>query len=119
MSFSLMALITGVATLALGLGFLFAGQFMLRQWGVAFPDAAALMSRRIGAVYLGISALLLLMRMEYAATQAVSLGIALATGLLTVLGLLELRAGRVHKGILVSTVVEVLLTLGFLSAAGV
>lgn len=117
MTFSLVALITALATLGLGLGFLFASPFMLKQWGLDHPPAAGLVSRRIGAVYLGISVLLFLVRSDPAASAvtAISAGVATATGLLAILGLIEMKSGRASAGILVAVAVEMLLTLGFLS----
>ena len=117
MSFSLIALIAAVATLGLGAGFLFAGNFMLKQWGLDCPPAADVLSRRIGAVYLGLSLLLFLIHADPAATAvtAVSSGAVLITGLLAVTGAYEMVTKRVGTGILFAIGVEVLLTLGFLS----
>ena len=117
MTFSLIALIAALAACGLGLGFLFAGPFMLKQWGLETPLAAAVLSRRTGAIYLGIAALLFLIRSDPAtqAANAVSIGLATAIGLLAILGLTELKSGRVSAGILVAVTVEVLLTAGFLS----
>ena len=47
---------------------------------------------------------------------AIAIGGAVITGLLAISGLYELSGGRVSKGILVSTVVETLITIGFLSS---
>ena len=52
MTFSIMTLISALATLGLGFGFLFAPAAMLKPWGLENPTPAAVMSRRIGAVYL-------------------------------------------------------------------
>jgi len=116
MSFSLIALIAAIATLGLGLGFLFASTTMLKQWGMNAPDEAKVMSRRIGAVYLGLSTILFLARTNMPTTEAIAIGGAVITGLLAISGLFELKGGRVSKGILVSTVVETLITIGFLSS---
>jgi len=45
---------------------------------------------------------------------AVSLGIAISMGLLAALGLIELKAGRVSKGIYGAVGTDLLLMLGFL-----
>ena len=116
MTFSIIALITAIATLGLGLGFLFSSTKMLAQWGMQAPDAAKVMSRRNGAIYLGLSIMLLLARTSMPALQAITIGGAVITGFLAITGLYELSGGRVSKGILVSTVVEILLTIGFLSS---
>jgi hypothetical protein len=117
MSFAAMSLITALATLGLGLGFLLAPAAMLKPWGLPNPTAAAVISRRIGAVYLGLAVMLSLARGGDAQT-AIALGVAVATGLLALTGLNELRLGNVSKGIFVAVVVETLLTAGFLSTLG-
>lgn len=48
MSFEILALITTGAGTLLGLGFMFAGRFMLEQWGLDATDAALVMSRGVG-----------------------------------------------------------------------
>jgi len=116
MIFTTIALIAAIATLGLGLGFIFSSTTMLKQWGMKAPDEAKVMSRRIGAVYLGLSTMLFLVRTSMPATEAMAIGGAVITGLLAMSGLYELNGGRVSKGILVSTVVETLLTIGFLSS---
>ena len=117
MTFSTMTLITALATLGLGLGFLFAPAGMLKPWGLENPTAATVMSRRIGAVYLGLAVMMSLARNGEAQT-AIAVGAATVTGLLALIGLNELRLGNVGKGILVAVVVETLLTAGFLSTLG-
>lgn len=116
MTFATIALIAAIATLGLGLGFLFSSTFMLKQWGMLAPDEAKVMSRRNGAIYLGLSTILFLARTSMPTTEAITIGGAVITGLLAISGLYELSGGRVSKGILVSTVVETLITIGFLSS---
>ena len=117
MTFSMMTLLTAIATFGLGLGFLFAPAAMLKPWGLENPTPAAVMSRRIGAVYLGLAVMMYLARTGDA-QSAVAIGVATATGLLALVGLNELRLGNVTKGIFVAVIVEVLLTAGFLSTLG-
>lgn len=117
MTFSTMTLTTAIATLGLGLGFLFAPAAMLKPWGLDNPTAAAVLSRRIGAVYLGLAVMMYLARSGDAQT-AITIGAATVTGLLAVIGANELRLGTVSKGILVAVTVETLLTVGFLSTLG-
>lgn len=117
MTFATMTLITALATLGLGPGFLFAPAAMLKPWGLATPTAAAVLSRRIGAVYLGQAVMMILARAGEAQT-GIAVGAATVTGLLALTGLNELRLGNVSKGILVAVTVEVLLTAGFLSTLG-
>jgi hypothetical protein len=114
MTFTTVALIAAIATLGLGLGFLFSSTTMLKLWGMHAPDEAKVISRRIGAVYLGLSTILFLARTSIPTTEAIAIGGAAITGLLAITGLYELTGARVSKGILVSTVVETLLTIGFL-----
>ena len=117
MTFSIMTLISALATLGLGFGFLFAPAAMLKPWGLENPTPAAVMSRRIGAVYLGLAVMMYLVQ-SGDAQIAISIGVATATGLLALVGLNEMRLGNVSKGILVAVVVEILLTAGFLSTLG-
>lgn len=114
MTFETMTLITALATLGLGLGFLFAPAAMLKPWGLENPTAAAVLSRRISAVYLGLAVMMVLVRTGDAQT-GIAVGAATVTGLLALIGLNELRLGNVSKGILVAVIVEALLTAGFLS----
>ncbi len=116
MTFTTIALIAAIATLGLGLGFLFSSTSMLKQWGMQAPDEAKVMSRRNGAIYLGISTILFLARTSMPTTEAIAIGGAVITGLLAITCLFELKGGRVSKGILISTVVETLITIGFLTS---
>ena len=117
MTFETMTLITAFATLGLGLGLLLAPAAMLKPWGLESPTAAAVLSRRIGAVYLGLAVMMTLTWTGETQT-GIAVGVATATGLLAVTGLNELRLGNVTKGILMAVTVEVLLTAGFLSTLG-
>lgn len=116
MTFTTISLIAGVATLGLGIGYLFSSTIMLKQWGMQAPNEAKVMARRNGAIYIGLSTILFCTRTDMPTTNAIALGAAVITGLLAVSGLYELNGSRVCKGILVSTVVETLLTIGFLSS---
>lgn len=88
---------------------------MLKQWGLIAIDSSLVMSRRIGAVYLGLALLFFFGR--FAAPSelrtAVCIGLGAAIGLLACLGLYELKNRRVSIGILVSVIVEMLLSLSF------
>lgn len=115
MTFEILALITTCAGTLLGLGFMFAGRFMLKQWGMGATDASLVMCRRLGAVYLGLALLFFLGRSAGPSElrSAVCAGLGIAIGLLACLGLFELKSGRVSKGIFVSVVVETLLSTSF------
>lgn len=115
MTFEILALITAGAGTLLGLGFCFASRFMLGQWGLDASDAALVMSRRIGAVYLGLALLAFLGR-EAPPSElraAVCTGLGVAIGLLACLGLFELKSRRVSTGIFVSVGVETLLSASY------
>jgi hypothetical protein len=62
MSFRTIAVITAIVALALGLGYLFAGALMVGRWQIQSTDSVLLLSRRIGAIYLGLSVMLFLAR---------------------------------------------------------
>lgn len=115
MTFEDLALLTTGAGTLLGLGFMFAGRFLLKQWGLDATDASLVMCRRIGAVYLGVALLFFLGRSagpsELRAAVCAGLGIAIA--LLACFGLFEPMSRRVSKGIPVSTMVETLLSMSF------
>ena len=116
MTFTIVATSAAVASLLLGAGFLFAGTFMLKQWGVNGTVEGLLMSRRIGAVYLGLSLMLWLGRSAPSSPlrSAMCAGLALAIAMLAGLGLFEWRARRVSSGIFIAVIVETLLATGFL-----
>ena len=73
MTFTTIALIAAIATLGLGLGFLFSSSTMLKQWGMLAPDEAKVMSRRNGVIYLGLSTLLFLARTNIPTTEAIAI----------------------------------------------
>jgi len=124
MTFDTLALVTCVAACVLGIGWLAAGQLMLKRWRIEPSDGALLVGRRIGVIYLGVALLFFLTR----ATESpelitiVSRFAVLANALLAVLGLYEYRARRAGPAILVSVAFELLLVVGFgsllLTAAG-
>ena len=115
MTFHTLALVTCVAACVLGIGWLAAGQLMLKRWRVEPSDGALLVGRRIGVIYLGVALLFFLTR----ATESpelitiVSRFAVLANALLAVLGLYEYRARRAGPAILASVTFELLLVLGF------
>ncbi len=115
MTFHTLALVTCVAALLLGIGWVVAGRLMLQRWRVEPSVGALLVGRRIGVIYLGVALLFYLTR----ATESrelitiVSTFAALANALLAGLGLYEYRARRVGRAILVSVAFELLLVVGF------
>jgi len=115
MSFHTLAIVTCLAALLLGVGWLFAGQLMLKRWRIEPTIGALLVGRRIGAVYLGLALLCFLVRSTTSAEliTSVSLFAVLVNALLAGLGVYEYRARRAGPAILFSIAVELLLLLGF------
>ena len=115
MSFHTLSILTCIAALLLGAGWLFAGRLMLKRWRIEPTTGALLVGRRIGAVYLGVALLCFLVRSTTSAEliTSVSLFAVLVNALLAGLGLYEYRARRAGPAILVSVAVELLLLLGF------
>lgn len=104
-----------VAASVLGLGFLLAGPFMLKQWGLDAGPTGLVLARRIGAIYLGLAVMMIGGRSASPSTlrSAVASGAATFLALLAVLGIYEFRSKRVSTGIAVSVVVETALAVGF------
>jgi hypothetical protein len=115
MTFKIMAYVTTIAGCILGLRFIFAGASVLKQWGLEATDSSLVVSRRLGAIYLGIALMFFLGRTAAPSVlrSAVCLGMGGAIALLACLGLFELWAGRVTSGIIVPAIVETLLAAGF------
>ena len=114
-SFAVLALATSAAGLLLGLGWLFAGEAMLRRWGITPTPQLLLVGRRLGAVYLSIAVMLFLgsNAPESALRSALAAGLLLAMILLALLGLIEYRARRANASILVSVALEIVLGAGY------
>ncbi len=115
MNFHTLAIVTCMAAVLLGVGWLFAGKLMLKRWRIEPTVGALLVGRRIGAVYLGVALLCFLVRWTTSAEliTSVSLFAVLVNALLASLGLYEYRARRAGPAILASVAVELLLLLGF------
>jgi len=116
MSFRIIAVITAIVTFVLGTGYLFAGALLVGRWQIEPTESVLLLGRRIGALYLGLSVMYFLARSAPVSLTrtALSAGTAVALSLLVLLGVYELIAGHVGTGILVSVVIEFLLTLGYI-----
>ena len=115
MSYSIIALVTAIGTLVLGSIFMFSGSTILKQWGVQVSENIQIVSRRLGATYLGVSTLFFLSITSMPTTNAIAIGAAVMSALLAITGVVEFRAGRVNKGIIRSIVIELLLSIGLLS----
>ena len=116
MSFRTIAVITAIVALALGLGYLFVGALVVGRWQIQSTESVLLLSRRIGAIYLGLSVMLFLARSAPVSVTrtALSAGAAVLLSLLALLGVYEFTAGHAGPGILVSVVIESLLALGYI-----
>ena len=87
----------------------------LEFYEIRYSGKAASVVRGFRAVYLGLSLLFVLGRSAGPSElrSAVCAGLGIAIGLLACLGLFELKARRVSKGIFVSVIVETLLSTSF------
>ncbi|MDP2803152.1 MAG: hypothetical protein Q8O26_14850 [Phreatobacter sp.] len=117
--FRILAVATAAITLFLGFANLLAGQFVAGRWALAGGDGVIVLSRRIGALYIGLAVIFILARNAppSALRRALCVGTGLACILLASLGTAEWLSGRVSAGILSSVVVEAVLGSGFLSCA--
>ena len=115
MSFHTLSILTCIAAVLLGVGWLTAGKRMLQRWRIEPTTGALLVGRRIGAVYLGVALLCFLVRSTTSLEliTSVSLFAVLVNALLVGLGVYEYRARRAGPAILVSVAVELLLLFGF------
>jgi hypothetical protein len=114
-TFRAIATTAAVIAFVLGVGYLFAGHLVVGRWQVDPTQGVLLMGRRLGAVYLGLSAMFFAARSAGAspARSALAGGAALALFLLAVMGAYEFAAGNAARGILVSAAAELLLAIGF------
>ena len=115
MTFQIIALIMTCAGCLLGGRFIFAGRSVLKEWGIEATAGSLVVSRRLGAIYLGLALMFFLGRA--ASPSDLRSAACLVTGgaiaLLACLGLFELQAGRVSSGIFRSVVAEAVLAAGF------
>lgn len=115
MTFHTLSLVTSIAALLLGAGWLAAGRLMLQRWRIEPSVGALLVGRRIGVIYLGVALLFFLVRSIETPEliTIVSTFAALANALLAGLGVYEYRARRAGPAILVSVAFELALVVGF------
>lgn len=115
MTFRTVATAAAIIAFVLGLGYLFAGHLVVGRWQVDPTQGVLLMGRRMGAVYLGLSAMFFAARSAGAspARSALAGGAAVALLLLAALGTYEFATGNAARGILVSAAVELVLSFGF------
>ncbi len=116
MKFKTMAIITGIALLALGLGYFFFGAVIVGRWQVEPTASVLLLARRIGCLYLGLALVFFLAcRAPVSpARTALGAGAVVITLLLAGTGVYGLALGHAGKGILISAAIELLLGFGFI-----
>lgn len=116
MTFKTTAIITAVVSFLLGAGYLLFGELVMGRWQIPITDSVLLIGRRIGALYLGLSVIFFLARSApvSVARTALCTGTAIALSVLALLGIYELSAGHVGKGILASIAIESLLVIAFI-----
>jgi hypothetical protein len=97
MTFKTVALITSIVTLVFGVGYIFGGELIIGRWQIQISEGVVLMGRRIGAVYLGLSAMFFLARSAEVSVSrtAMTIGTAIALSLLVVVGVSEFIVGHV------------------------
>jgi len=115
MSFQVIALIMTCAGGILGARFIFAGASVLKEWGLEATAGALVVSRRIGAIYLGLALMFFLGRAAAPSDlrSAVCLVMGGAVAGLACLGLFDFRTRRVSAGIFRSVAAEAALAAGF------
>jgi hypothetical protein len=116
MKFKTLAVITAIIMFALGARYLFAQTVFVGPWQIQTTESVLLLARRIGAFYLSLSVLFSLARNAPVSVARTAISAAFATGCLLIasLGVYEFSAGRAGAGILVSTMVESLLAIGYI-----
>ena len=106
---------TAVATLLLGLGWLFAGPLLIKRWGLVPESQALMIGRRLGAVYFGVSIIMWLGRTapDSELRDAVMAGTIVTLVGLGTLGTQTFLKKEVGPAMLVSVAVEIILSIGF------
>lgn len=106
---------TAIATLLLGLGWLFAGPLLIKRWGLVPEPQALMVGRRLGAVYFGVSIIMWLGRNAPASElrDAVMVGALFTLMGLAVLGVHAYKTKQAGAAILISVAVEIVLSVGF------
>ena len=100
---------------ALAVTWLCMPQLLLALWSVPFSDPVALVGRRNGALFAGVSVILFQLRhaAPSATRSAVAHGVAVACSTLALLGIAECALGHAGPGMLLAVAVEIMLALGF------
>jgi uncharacterized membrane protein YjjP (DUF1212 family) len=115
MYYKYVVIILAIAVVGLGCRFIFSSDSILKEWGLNSTESTQVLSRRLGAIYFGLSVLLLLSLTSMSKTQTIILGVSAISGFLAISGILDLYAGKVNMGIVRSIVAETFLCLVLLS----
>jgi len=116
LSFRHLAILIALLFSALSFIWMFAPQRLLLEWGIALTPLAELIGRRAAALYAGVAAMFWFARdtAPSPARSAMTMGLAVACGLLALFGLFELAIGHAKPGILIAVAIEVSLMLALL-----
>lgn len=127
MTFTIVTTITAIAAAALGLGNIFAPKIMITRPGLlsyrtdphSIQPATVFLSRRMGAVYVGLAVMLIIGRDAPSSRlrDAVCVGFAIALASIALTAIIERAARRVANGILVPTIFEIFLASSFIWVA--
>jgi len=115
MYYKIVVLIIAVAVIGLGCRFIFSSDALLKEWGLQSTDATQVLARRLGAIYFGLSVLLLLSLTNMSTSQIIIIGVSSISGFLAISGMLDLIAGRVNTGVVRAIISEVFLCLVLIS----
>jgi uncharacterized membrane protein YjjP (DUF1212 family) len=115
MYYKIVVLIIAIAVIGLGCRFIFSSDAILKEWGLQSIYSTQVLARRLGAMYFGLSVLLLLSLTNMSKSQIIIIGVSSISGFLAISGMLDLIAGRVNTGIARSIIAEVFLCLVLVS----
>lgn len=127
MTFTIVSTIAAVAATVLGLGNILTPKIMVTRPGLLsyridpsrIEPPTVFLSRRIGAIYLGLAMMLVVGRDAPPSRlrDAVCVGFAIALTLIAITGLIERAAKRTGNGILMPTSLEIFLAVSFIWVA--
>jgi hypothetical protein len=114
-TFPIVAITAATICLALAGLWIFSPRTLLAIWSVNGSEATDLVARRSGALFLGLGAVLFLVRNagEAAGRYAAAVGLAVGCSALAILGCYELLSGHAGVGILLAVAVEAALAISF------
>jgi hypothetical protein len=113
--FALLAVAASVVCFALAALWIICPQLILWIWQIDANEAALVMARRGGALFLGLGIILLSMRNAPASPmrRAVEMGFAASCAALAGLGVYDFASGHVGAGIWLAIVIEAAFAAGF------